>query len=154
MSYKCFECGEIFDEPKRWEEYRGEFWGTPAYEEVRGCPRCRGDYEELVPCEVCGVEHSEEDLLYGVCDKCIEERRYDVDMCYKIGENDTEKIELNCFLASMFDVAEIELILFNALKEAQKIEKVDCNEFINQDISWFAEVYAEEVKKNENSKNR
>lgn len=153
MSYKCLDCGEVFDEPKKWKEYRGEFWGTPAYEEMVGCPHCEGDFGEMVICEICGEEHLDDELNFGVCDKCIEARRYDVDMCNKIGENDTEKIELNCFLASMFDAAEIELILFNALKEAQKKEKVDCIKFINQDISWFAERLAEEVKKNENTKN-
>lgn len=40
--YKCEECGAIFDEDEiaRWEEYRGEFWGTPAYETEVGCPHC------------------------------------------------------------------------------------------------------------------
>lgn len=154
MSYKCLECGEIFEEYeiKKWEEYRGDCHGTPAYETMVGCPHCGGDFEEAVRCELCGEEHLPDELNFGVCNNCIEERRYDVDMCHKIGENDTEKIELNCFLASMFNAAEIELILFNALKEAQKTEKVDCYEFINQDKSWFAERLAEEVKKDENAK--
>lgn len=152
MSYKCLDCGEVFDEPEKRKEYRGEFWGTPAYEEVRGCPRCRGDYEELVPCEVCGVEHSEEDLLYGVCEECIEKARYDVDLCFKVGANDTEKVEINCFLHSMFEAAEIESILLEVLKEQQKTTSVDCQPFIDNDKGWFAEVYAEEVKKNENGK--
>lgn len=43
---KCGNCGCVFDEDEiRWEEeYRGEFWGMPAYESMAGCPAC-GDYD-------------------------------------------------------------------------------------------------------------
>lgn len=46
---RCLDCGRIFDEDEiaYWEEYRGEFWGSPAYETVSGCPSCYGDYEEF-----------------------------------------------------------------------------------------------------------
>jgi len=45
--FKCNDCGLIFEEPKRWQEDRGEFWGQPAYETMYGCPHCySGDYEE------------------------------------------------------------------------------------------------------------
>ena len=47
MKYKCFDCGNEFDDPVSFEEYRGEFWGEPAYEWLSGCPVCRGDYEEI-----------------------------------------------------------------------------------------------------------
>lgn len=37
--YKCYDCGAIFDEPKRWVEIHGE--------PMCGCPYCGGglDYE-------------------------------------------------------------------------------------------------------------
>lgn len=41
--YKCEDCGHIFPTPKRVEEDRGEFWGTPAYETVYYCPRCESE---------------------------------------------------------------------------------------------------------------
>ena len=45
--FKCCDCGERFNEPKLVREYRGEFWGSPAYETMSYCPYCGGDYEEL-----------------------------------------------------------------------------------------------------------
>ena len=38
--WKCHDCGYIFDEPDKEKEYRGECWGTPAYETMYYCPRC------------------------------------------------------------------------------------------------------------------
>ena len=47
MAYKCRECGEIFDEPKRVEEPRGEFWGVPCSETCYYCPCCESsDFDE------------------------------------------------------------------------------------------------------------
>lgn len=47
---KCEHCGELFSEPGTYEEYRGEFWGMPAYETMACCPYCGSDefyeYEE------------------------------------------------------------------------------------------------------------
>lgn len=42
---KCEECGLIFDESEVavWRENRGEFWGQPCYETMRGCPKCYSD---------------------------------------------------------------------------------------------------------------
>lgn len=51
----CLECGNIFDEPEYWEEYRGECFGTPAYETMHGCPDCGGAYVETYRCEACGA---------------------------------------------------------------------------------------------------
>lgn len=152
MAYKCYECGNIFEESEQavWEERHG--LDTPPYEKWSGCPLCKGAYEETTRCEICGSEHLEDELNGGVCDECIEEYRYDVDMCYKIGECDTDAVELNCFLASIFDKEEIEEILLKELKEAQKYRQIDCEKFIESDRDWFAERLAEEVRKNE--KNR
>lgn len=40
--FRC-ECGAEFDRPKMVSEYRGEFWGTPAYEDMWYCPVCGSD---------------------------------------------------------------------------------------------------------------
>lgn len=58
--YRCNECGNLFEEGEqaRWSESRGEFWGTPCSEEMSGCPLCKGAYEEIKPCKLCGsYEH-------------------------------------------------------------------------------------------------
>lgn len=48
MKYKCCNCGNIFDEDeiKCISDYRGEFWGFPAYEDVEVSPCCNEDFEE------------------------------------------------------------------------------------------------------------
>ena len=152
MAYKCVECGHIFEEGEqiRWDEDRGEFWGSSCSETMSGCPRCGGFYEETKSCEICGSEHLENELLNGVCEDCIDEYKNDANMCYKIGETDKDNIKLNSFLTAMFDVEEIEKILFKEL--VKNTDKIDCSDFINVDRSWFAERLAEEVKKDENAK--
>lgn len=137
MAYKCLKCGHIFEEgeQKTFTESYGET--------MSGCPCCGGSYEETEACEICGAEHLEKDLMGGVCEECINEYKKDIDVCYKVGKNDFESINLNCFLATMFSVEEIEQILIEKLKK----EKADCSEFANSDIYWFAERLAEEVNK-------
>ena len=156
MSYKCLDCGNIFDEGEeaRWTENMGEYWGTPCLERMTGCPLCRGDYEETTPCEICGSQHLKEELTSGVCEECMEEYRYDIKTCYEIGKNDIDSVELNIFFTTLFDKEEIEDILFTALLKEEEIhKKVDCQDFINRDKSWFAERLVEEVKKNECKEN-
>lgn len=152
MAYKCLDCGHIFEDGEQimWEESHG--FDVSPHEKFCGCPLCKGEYEETTPCEICGSEHLEEELNCGVCDECVDSRRYDIDMCFKVGENDTDDVGLNCFLASMFTRGEIEKILFRELKEAEKIKQIDCKRFIEADRDWFAERLAEEVKKNEKGK--
>lgn len=41
--FKCNDCGGTFEDPKIVNEYRGEFWGQPSYEEVGYCPYCGSD---------------------------------------------------------------------------------------------------------------
>lgn len=150
MSYKCLDCGHIFEcgEETYHTESRGEYWGSPCSVTISGCPFCGGDYQESIPCQICGKENLEDELHGGVCEECLEKYRYDVELCNNIGKKDDETIKLNCFLASMFDKEEIELILFEELKKVQKYTKVDCGKFIfDADTDWFAERLVEEVKK-------
>jgi hypothetical protein len=153
MSYKCLECGHIFEEGEesRWCESRGEFWGTPCSEEMSGCPLCKGEYEETIPCEICGAEHLKDELTCGVCDECIDERRNDFETCYKLSKDDKTEVKINSLLASLFDSADIEQILKEYVRE--RCADVDCSQFIDDDISWFAEMLVKEVKNNEKSKN-
>lgn len=149
MTYKCLKCGHIFDEgeEKRWKSYIGELWGRAIYEEERGCPLCKSEYEETTICELCGSAHLESELTNGVCEECIE-KYSTIDFCYEIGNKDKKEIKINGFLTTMFEESAIEEILYNYLVERSKQEKIDCTEYINEDIHWFVE----EVKKNENGK--
>ena len=158
MTYKCVECGNVFEEGEevRWKEARGEFWGVPSYENMSGCPICKGDYKETTPCKICGSHHLEDELNFGVCDECVDEYKCDIDVCFAIGSQDADTIELNCFLASIYGKEEIEHILFETLKEKQKymkeIVQKDCEKFVEDNRGWFAENLAREVKKNEKAK--
>ena len=148
MAYKCLECGHIFEEGEqaRWEEHYPYGMGYAA-EEFSGCPICKGEYEETKQCKICGGEFIEDELNGGcVCDECIEECKRDLEVCYKIAETATkEEIKINPLLASLFDVDEIESILYQRLKSAK--DNIDCSAFINEDKDWFAEKLAEEVSK-------
>lgn len=72
MSYKCLECGHIFEdgEEKRWVETHG--LDAPPYEEMSGCPLCLGPYRETTPCKNCGSEHLPSELEDGLCEECRE----------------------------------------------------------------------------------
>lgn len=52
----CNECGHLFEEGEQstWKENVGEYGGSPYYEEMSGCPLCKGDYEEVFECKICG----------------------------------------------------------------------------------------------------
>ena len=148
MAFKCLSCGHIFEdgEQARWKEHRPYGMGT-ASEEFSGCPICKGEYEETKQCKICGGEFLEEELNGGcVCDECIEECKRDLEVCYKIAETATkEEIKINPLLASLFDVDEIESILYQQLESVK--DNIDCSIFINEDKDWFAEKLAEEVNK-------
>jgi DNA-directed RNA polymerase subunit RPC12/RpoP len=153
MAYKCLDCGKVFEDYAKWEENVGEFWGTAAYETVYGCPHCKGEFEETIPCDICGEEHLKDELFGGVCKNCIDKYKYDTKVCFEVGKHASDTVELNLFLATLFTKEEIEEILFKALQEEEKINKtVNCQKFIDLDKSWFGERLAEEVKNNENTK--
>lgn len=67
--YKCCECGKLFEEPDTIQEYRGEFWGTPAYEPVDVSPCCEADFEEYEPtCKDCNMFTGCRDTRTGECE--------------------------------------------------------------------------------------
>lgn len=73
---KCLECGKVFedDEIAHWRESRGEFWGSPAYETMSGCPHCEGAYEEAHECEGCGEHFTLDELDENhLCEYCRED---------------------------------------------------------------------------------
>lgn len=63
--YKCYDCGVIFETLAEWRESRGEFWGSPAYERVVGCPCCHStevdDYDPEKEDEDESEEEEDED---------------------------------------------------------------------------------------------
>ena len=148
MAFKCLDCGHIFEEGEqsRWEEHYPYGMGYAA-EEFSGCPICNGDFEETKQCEICGGEFLEDELNGGcVCDDCVEEYKRDLETCYAIAETtEKQEIKINALLASLFDVDEIEAILYQQLESVK--DNIDCSAFINEDKHLFAEKLAEEVSK-------
>jgi RecJ-like exonuclease len=68
--YKCFECGHIFEEGEeaRWLEKHG--LDTPPYQQMAGCPKCKGSYFEIEPCQICGsYDHHEFERFCFECKK-------------------------------------------------------------------------------------
>ena len=73
----CLDCGTVFDadEVERVQDYRGECWGRPAYEEELICPHCKSsDIDDAEQCEICGSWCSTEELYDngGLCTACVE----------------------------------------------------------------------------------
>ena len=66
---KCYECGRIFDEDDAEcrQEYVGEFWGAPAYQNINVCPHCGSDEisDFKYPLDECSETKCDYD-----CDNC------------------------------------------------------------------------------------
>lgn len=138
MSCKCTECGYVFEEGE-WAR-----WTEPHGEQMIGCPRCKGDFEKMIPCAVCGEEHIEEELDGGVCKSCIDDCTFDE--VFKISQNTAkDEVKINSLLATLFDAADIEAILLEHIRERNP--EPDCSEWINADREWFGDQLAREVRK-------
>lgn len=144
--FKCYECGHIFEQGEQdvWEEMHGLTY--PPYERMEGCPACHGAFEEAEACEECGEWHFAGDLMSGLCRRCVDSYKNDVDTCFRVGGESLEEIEINSFLATKFSRSEIEGILFRELRKAHAAKPVDCSIFIDEDASWFAEKLKEKKK--------
>jgi hypothetical protein len=103
------------------------------------CPYCKGYFEEMTQCRICGQYFTDSELSGGVCDECIYEHSTDIELCHKLGEEAEESIKLNGFIASVFSEEQINEILWNRIKEINRIVNISCYDFIDSDKSWFAE---------------
>lgn len=135
--YKCYDCGHIFDEGE--EKYIGDGWKEPI-EAV--CPVCKGNFVEAVRCNCCKGVFLEEELEDGFCQECIDEKLNEyrfgkIQKLYLICSDEKEKVELNPFIAYMFSESQINELLLRELIESDKIKKIDCFDFIKEDMDWF-----------------
>ena len=69
MMYRCLECGNLFEEGEQAEWVETHGLDTPPYEELSGCPICKGGYEEVEPCKICG-SYAEE-MQGDYCKECV-----------------------------------------------------------------------------------
>ena len=135
--YQCHECDRQFEEPDFITEKHG--LDTPPYEKIAVCPYCKGYFEEMTQCRICGQYFTDGELSGGVCDECIYEHSTDIELCHKLGEEAEETIKINGFIASVFTEEQINEILWNRIKEINRIVNISCYDFIDSDKSWFAE---------------
>ena len=76
--YKCQDCLEIFDEPKKYCDDctpGGVFEGGSFMNYYSACPYCAGNYEEADECDNCGkvIFTTEGKLINGnfLCKDCL-----------------------------------------------------------------------------------
>lgn len=60
--YRCSECGHVFEQGEE------STWREPHGEEMVGCPVCKGHYDEVEPCKICGTYDHDAGEEY--CDDC------------------------------------------------------------------------------------
>lgn len=140
--YQCHECDRKFEEPDIIKEHHG----TEDYEEFGVCPYCKGYFEPMKECKICGEYFTEDELTSGVCDDCIYQHDTDHELCYRLGEKSTESVSINSFLASAFTDEQINEILYHRLKEISRITNINCYDYIESDKGWFAEQLIKEKK--------
>lgn len=70
--YICLDCGNIFENTRKYVETHG--LDSPPYEELYGCPLCGGSYVETYKCDVCGKYVEDEYITTDkgdiICDNC------------------------------------------------------------------------------------
>ena len=66
-TYKCLECGHIFEDGEEWR------WVEPHGERMTGCPICGCAYDEAYQCDECGSYHLSDELYSGLCADCVVE---------------------------------------------------------------------------------
>ena len=120
--YKCEECGRVYESLEDAKEERESIeYGDKTYHETNCYCHCGGELEEVQKCKICGeIAESE------ICDKCLS-----IEKCFKVGEEHRQCLELNGFVASMFDTSEIEEILMRELKESQELGTTNKYDFID-----------------------
>lgn len=147
--YKCKKCGAIFESPKTREEDCGEYWGGPCHRLIGACPECGyADYDEVEKCKICGSYYLRGELHSGICGKCIDMYRKDFDTCYKLAKTTSAEITINQLLATLFSAADIECILVDYINRYFG-GIIDCSNYIDDDIEWFADGLAREKRSKE-----
>ena len=136
MMYRCCECGNLFEEGEQavWEERHG--LDSPPYEKLSGCPVCKGDYEEVYQCKECGAWHYEDELYYGLCEKCLRETiNYDTFFEYCEANKDEQYLDtfvmcdiLNCEYVPKFSSDEFHDLMVETYKK--RVEEAALNDWV------------------------
>jgi hypothetical protein len=137
----CNICGEVISEEelRTYKEIHGYSSLGQAFAERFTDFRCDcgGDYVEATECACCGKWFDNEDL-HGICEGCLEDYET-LDNAIKIGEQYTEKVEINNFLASVFTAEQINEILATAAKERFADHSKEIVDYLECDKQAFSE---------------
>ena len=117
-AYICERCGRLLEGNET----------ELSYDDALVCRMCGGEAVPAYRCEVCEEIVGEDDIFgyeHNVCRSCIEKKRYDVDFCAKVGEDEGTEVALNSFLKGFFTESEINDLMLTALKERAKVKPVD-----------------------------
>ena len=142
----CSFCGALKreDELKTYTDVHGWTDLQPITETRKNydCDVCgKGEYVEAKECKVCGVWFNDEEHI-GVCEGCLEDEET-FENAVKLGRENTEIIEINGFLASLFSVEKINDILE---QYAEQHFTDHCSEIVHyceEDKHYFADCVSE-----------
>ena len=136
--YICLRCGSVM-EPRE---------VCLSYDDTMQCKWCKSD--DVVPAYKCSIcdELKPEDEIAGhehrVCLGCIEKKRYDLDFCAKVGEDEGTEVVLNGFLTEFFTESEINELMLTALKERANVNPVNGLKYLRYASGVAADLLYEE----------
>lgn len=135
---KCNYCGRVIedDELGTHREYMGECHGTPAYDTFQDNCSCGGDYEEATRCKECDEWFTDDELINGFCDDCLES-----EMTFENSEKfGAEENCLNYFYECVLGIDKINEILGKYLREYNVAsDETKATSFCKEDKYAFAE---------------
>lgn len=139
----CESCGSVFEFPASQMDME-----TGCVEEF--CPDCHSRYiMRAVACQVCG-EWVQEDSVYGygqaVCEDCINDQSYDLDMLAEATKDEYQDMELPILLREFYSDDDIKELLMADLKKRQEAGLIDMND-IKRFVKWHMNEVADEIVK-------
>ena len=147
--YICERCGNVIEDDEFPTEVQCHGYtslGDSFDETIDGCCSCGGEYVEAYQCKVCGEWFAEDDLCYDVCDDCVKENET-VAEALSIGEEYTEQVDINGFVAKVLSVEQINNILSRWVEENFVDRSKDVVEYCGESrdgfCDWLADKYGD-----------
>lgn len=124
MMQYCNECKQAFEEQTTRKEWVGDR-EHGGYVEYGECPNCGSeDIDDALLCPNCGEFCGELFGAFGkerMCEECIKEFATEENLI-AYGYEDKRSVEINGYLAAMFEPDEIERLIQKEIEERKKID--------------------------------
>ena len=144
--YVCNICGHLVEELTTARVYDDNLLEGYIDETVTACPCCKhGELIEATICAVCGKPFDGTELN-GVCECCLEEYET-VESALEIGEQETEKVDVNGFIAEILTPDQINKILTKWVEENIMDHSPKVVDFCEYDLSWFSDFVKDKENK-------